>query len=395
MVLCPLEGATVASAIAMADQVGLYVHLPFCRQRCIYCDFPTQIGSSADLTRYLPLLQAELALYERPLTAVSLFFGGGTPSLLTGEQFAELMAILRERVTFTPGMEITLEANPGTVSLESLTAYRAAGLTRLSLGAQTFNPELLRTLNRLHGPEAIGEAVAQARAAGIAEVNIDLIYGLPGQTMADWQDTVEKALALDLSHHSLYPLSVESGTPLEALVNKGSLHPAGETDTVAMYDWAKARLEAAGYRHYEIANFARPGHEARHNLVYWRNLPYVGLGMGAHSHYNGRRYGNPPTLHAYEERVKAGERPWNAEEALTEAEEMEETVFLNLRLIEEGLDPQRFAERFGVGFAETYRDALARLQADDLLRRGEDGHWRLSPQAIPVAHEVFVNFMRD
>jgi oxygen-independent coproporphyrinogen-3 oxidase len=379
----------------LADRIGLYVHLPFCRQRCIYCDFPTQIGSSADLTRYLPLLGAELTLYERPLTAVSLFFGGGTPSLLTGDQFAELMTLLRRRVTFTPGMEITLEANPGTVSLESLTAYRKAGLTRLSLGAQTFNPELLRTLNRMHGPEAIGEAIAQAREAGIGEINIDLIYGLPGQTMADWQDTVEKALALGLPHHSLYPLSVESGTPLEALVNKGKLNPADDVNTVEMYDWAKARLEAAGYHHYEIANFARPGHEARHNLVYWRNQPYVGLGMGAHSHYNGRRYGNPPTLHAYEARVKNGERPWNVETAMTNAEEMEETVFLNLRLIQEGLDPQTFAERFGVNFAETYADVLQRLQADDLIRRGEDGRWRLSPQAIPVAHEVFVNFMRD
>jgi oxygen-independent coproporphyrinogen-3 oxidase len=379
----------------LADQVGLYVHLPFCRQRCIYCDFPTQIGSSADLARYLPLLDAELALYERPLTATSLFFGGGTPSLLTGEQFAELMAMLQRRVRFTPGMEITLEANPGTVSLESLTAYRQAGLNRLSLGAQTFNPDLLRTLNRLHGPEAIGEVVEQARAAGIAEINIDLIYGLPGQTMADWQDTVEKALALDLSHHSLYPLSVESGTPLEGLVSKGKLHPAGEADTVAMYDWAKARLEVAGYRHYEIANFAWTGHEARHNLVYWRNLPYIGLGMGAHSHYNGRRYGNPPTLPAYEARVHNGERLWNVETPLTEAEEMEETVFLNLRLLQEGLDPQRFTERFGVGFSETYGEVLQRLQADDLIRRSEDGHWRLSPQAIPIAHEVFVNFMRD
>ncbi len=383
------------SEVALADHVGLYVHLPFCRQRCIYCDFPTQLGSSADLTKYLPLLDAELALYERPLTAVSLFFGGGTPSLLTGDQFTELMAILRRHVTFTPGMEITLEANPGTVSLEAFTAYRQAGLNRLSLGAQTFNPELLRTLNRLHGPEAIGEAVDQARRAGIAEVNIDLIYGLPGQTMADWQDTVEKALTLDLPHHSLYPLSVESGTPLEALVNKGKLQPADDVNTVEMYDWAKARLEQAGYRHYEIANFARPGHEARHNLVYWRNLPYVGLGMGAHSHYNGRRFGNPPTLHAYEERVRLGERPWHVDTALTDAEEMEETVFLNLRLLAEGLDPDAFAGRFGQTFSNTYADVLRRLQADDLLRQGEDGHWRLSPQAIPVAHEVFVNFMRD
>lgn len=385
----------VPSAVATADLVGLYVHLPFCRQRCIYCDFPTQLGSSADLTHYLPLLKAELALYERPLTARSLFFGGGTPSLLTGDQFAELMALLRDRVTFTEGMEITLEANPGTVSLETFAAYRKAGLTRLSLGAQTFNPELLRTLNRLHGPEAIGEAVAQAREAGIAEVNIDLIYGLPGQTLDDWQDTVEQALALDLPHQSLYPLTVESGTPLDALVSKGKLHPAGEADTVTMYEWAKARLEAAGYRHYEIANFARPGHEARHNLVYWRNLPYVGLGMGAHSHYNGRRFANPPTLHAYEERVTRGDRLWETEAALTPAEEMEETVFLTLRLIDEGLDPQRFAERFGVGFDETYRDVLDRLQTDDLLRRSDDGRWRLSPQAIPVAHEVFVAFLRD
>lgn len=226
---------------------------------------------------------------------MSLFFGGGTPSLLTGEQFAALMATLRQHVTLEPGIEITLEANPGTVTLESLQAYRAAGLNRLSLGAQTFNAQLLTTLNRLHGPEAIGEAIAMARTAGLTNLNIDLIYGLPGQTMADWQDTIEQALRLDLPHHSLYPLTVETGTPLDVLVSKGSLHPLGEDDVFGMYEWAKARLEREGYRHYEIANFARPGYEAQHNLVYWRNLPYIGLGMGAHSHFNGRRYGNPPS----------------------------------------------------------------------------------------------------
>ncbi len=383
------------SAVALAGRVGLYVHLPFCRQRCIYCDFPTQIGSSQDLVGYLPVLDAELALYdERPVEAMSLFFGGGTPSLLTGEQFAALMGMLRRRVTLEPGIEITLEANPGTVTAETLLAYRQAGLNRLSLGAQTFNPQLLTTLNRLHGPEAIGEAIAMARSAGLTNLNIDLIYGLPGQTMADWQDTIEKALALDLPHHSLYPLTVESGTPLESLVSKGSLHPAGEGDVFEMYEWAKARLESCGYRHYEIANFARPGFEAQHNLVYWRNLPYIGLGMGAHSHFNGRRYGNAPTLHAYTEQVHAGKQLWKDEEPLTEGEEMEETVFLNLRLLDEGLDPTRFAARFGIPFGDRYAAILEKLITDDLIRRGEDGRWLLTRAAVPVAHEVFVHFMQ-
>ncbi|MBC7544063.1 MAG: radical SAM family heme chaperone HemW [Candidatus Sericytochromatia bacterium] len=381
---------------ASADSMGLYVHLPFCRQRCIYCDFPTQIGSSQDLVGYLPVLDAELALYgDQPLEAMSLFFGGGTPSLLTGEQFAALMATIRSRMTLAPGIEITLEANPGTVTAETLLAYREAGLNRLSLGAQTFNAQLLTTLNRLHGPEAIGEAIAMARGAGLTNLNIDLIYGLPGQTMADWQDTIEQALALDLPHHSLYPLTVESGTPLDVLVSKGKLNPLGEDDVFAMYEWAKARLESVGYRHYEIANFARPGFEAQHNLVYWRNLPYIGLGMGAHSHFNGRRYGNPATLHTYTDRVLAGSKPWQEDEALSRDDEIEETVFLGLRLLDEGLDPTRFAARFGEDFGERYAEVLAKLTADELIHRGEDGRWLLTRGAVPVAHEVFVHFMQE
>lgn len=381
--------------VALARNVGLYVHLPFCRQRCIYCDFPTQIGSDRDLDAYLPLLEREMDLYaDQGLSAATVFFGGGTPSLLRADQFEQLMATIRRRFPLAPAAEVTLEANPGTVSDDQLAAFRQAGLNRLSLGAQTFNPHLLTVLNRLHGPEAIGEAVAMARRAGIDEINIDLIYGLPGQTLADWQDTVEKALTLQLPHHSLYPLTVETGTPLEAMVKKGKLLPGAEAEAMAMYDWSKQRLEAAGYHHYEIANFARPGHEARHNRIYWRYQPYLGLGMGAHSLFAGRRYGNPPTLDAYRERVLAGDRPWQTEAAADHETEMEEFTFLNLRLLVEGLDPDEFAARFEVPFATHYAPQLAALTDEGLIERHDDGRWRLTSKAIPIAHEVFVHFMQ-
>ncbi len=386
--------------------ISLYVHIPFCASRCPYCDFATAPATSPLRARYLAALRAELeregAALGRPRIGTA-FFGGGTPSLLEPDEIAALAMTIRSSFDFAPD-EVTFEANPATLDRARLEAWCALGATRISLGAQSFSARALTALGRTHRPEDIAPAVAAARSVGLA-VNLDLIFGRPGETEAEWRADLDAAIAQAPEHVSAYPLELELDPSLEweAVTNwPGGGWPTLERwrsnatvarpddDAVAdRYALTGTVLEAAGYAHYEIANWARPGQECRHNLVYWRNGEWLGVGGGAHSHLAGVRSHQPAGLLAYIARIEGGE----GRIPDPGADPAVDTAILALRL-SEGLDLDAYALRFGSTARARVDAALAPLDGMGMLeRRGPSV--ALSERARFVASEVFVRLIPD
>ena len=292
------------------------------------------------------------------------------------------------------GAETTVEANPGTVDERYLAGLLAVGVNRLSLGVQSFDDGELWLLGRLHDADQAREAYRQARAVGFRNVNLDLIFGLPGQTMARWQTTVREALGLGPEHLSLYALTVEEHTPLARYIARGEL-PAPDDDlAAAMYEWAEAELAKAGYIHYEISNWAQPGFECRHNLVYWHNQPYLGLGAGAHSWLAGCRWANVRIPQTYIEAIMGGQRPVAESEEIGLALEMAETAILGLRMVEEGVNLSAFHTRFGVEFMDVYRSKIEELVNLGLLEMARD-RVRLTQRGRLLGNQVFQCFLPD
>ncbi len=347
---------------------GIYVHIPFCISRCSYCDFNSYPGRESLFTPYLKAVMTEARLLKRlggnPGT---LYVGGGTPTVLPSEELATLVSELRAAFALLSDAEITVEANPGTVTQQGLRLLREAGVNRISLGAQSFDDAELHLLGRIHSPADVGRAVRDARAAGFDNLNLDLILGLPAQTMRRWQENLHRALDLAPQHLSLYALSIEEDTPLAAQIASGAL-PAPDDDLAAeMYEWATDLLERTGYEHYEIANWARPGYECRHNLVYWRNQPYIGLGAGAHSWWGGYRWRNLARPEEYIALLASGRLPVAEREAISRTLEMGETMMMGLRLLREGVSCVNFARRFGVSPLKVYADVLEQLVHEGML----------------------------
>ena len=330
-----------------AELLSLYIHIPFCRTLCSYCAFNTYAGMGALVEPYLHTLLREMEMVGRAAGGArshSLYFGGGTPSLLSAGQVRRVITAAQAALGLRGGGEITLEANPGTVDLEKLQAYRAAGVNRLSLGVQSAHAGELRLFARRHTFADAAQAFALARRAGFDDVSVDLIYGAPQQTLVSWGQTLDAVLAWQPDHVSLYALTLEPGTSLKRRVERGRL-PAPDDDLAAdMYELARAKLQAAGLGHYEISNWARPEHESRHNRQYWLNRPFLGFGAGAHGAAAGLRYWNVNPIQAYTARIDAGEgRPFPLSPAVEGCEEigtaleMSETVILGLRLAGEGV----------------------------------------------------------
>jgi oxygen-independent coproporphyrinogen-3 oxidase len=386
---------------------ALYLHIPFCRQRCSYCDFNTYTTLGELKGAYVATLAQEIRQVgalaaSEPAGAPeirTIFFGGGTPSLLTPEQLAHVLTAAHQCFAVAGDAEITLEANPGTVSLDYLTALRALGVNRLSYGVQSALPGELALLGREHDFAAAVEAVRLARVAGFDNLNLDLIYGLPGQTVADWQRTLDAVLPLGVEHVSLYCLTIELGTPMQRWLHNGTI-TAPDPDTAAdQYEAAGAALAKAGFEHYEISNWARPGRACRHNVVYWRNEPYLGLGAGAHGLAGGYRYQVVRQPRAYIRRMAdppVGPFPLSAAVAayhpVDQTEAMSDTAITQLRLLQEGLDLAAFAGRFGQTFDEVYGDTVRQLESWDLLRR-VDGHLLLTERGRFLSNQVFYRFV--
>jgi oxygen-independent coproporphyrinogen-3 oxidase len=349
-----------------------YVHVPFCAHRCGYCDFATVAGADSLADRYLGALEREMSTLEEPQDVDTIFVGGGTPTQLDCDQLGRLLAIIERWLRLSPGGEWTVEANPGTLDERKLDVLREGGVKRISLGAQSFQAPLLRVLERLHAPEETARAVELVRPR-FDRWSLDLIFGVPGSTPAEWEADLESALALGPPHLSCYGLVFEKGTPLWKEREAGRVRPVDEADERAMYEHTIDRLAQAGLAMYEISNFARPGHECRHNLVYWANDAYFGFGLGAARYVNGVRSSNTRELLSYINRLNEGLSPPGARETLDPEARARETAVLMLRRTVIGIDRADFQFRTGFDLDALAgpvieRHTSARLLEDDGTR---------------------------
>lgn len=392
---------------------SLYLHIPFCRHRCGYCDFNTTAGLEALIPAYVDALRREIRLAgeaagER-LPVHTVFFGGGTPSLLPTEAVAGILDEIREHFEVLAGAEISLEANPGTVSFEALQGLWAAGINRLSFGMQSADPAELAFLERQHDVFDVFRAVEWSRGAGFTNLSLDLIFGLPGQRLDGWARTIETALLLKPEHLSLYALTVEEGTPLHRWVRRG-LAPLPDDDLAAeMYELASKRLESAGFEQYEISNWAaRDKRErdlsCRHNLQYWRGLPYLGFGAGAHGYAGGVRTANVNGVRAYIQACQnaaAAVFPAGpaaiARDRLTARAEMQEMMMVGLRLTKEGVSAAGFLQRFGMPLEDVFQRQIQKLVAAGLLEwEGENkSALRLTKRGRLLGNRVFMEFVGE
>jgi len=375
--------------------LGLYIHIPFCIRKCLYCDFPSVAGAEELFAAYTAALCREIAGRGGLLSSAavdSVYVGGGTPTALPAELLAALGRCLREYAAVAEDAEFTVEANPGTLDAARLEALRAMGANRISLGVQAFDDTVLATAGRIHTAAEAADAVAAVRAAGFARVSVDLMYGLPGQTPAGFRAGLERAVALPVEHLSVYGLKVEEGTPFARLAAEGRLALDEEAEE-AMYDEAVAFLPAHGFARYEISNYARPGAECRHNLKYWRYEPYVGVGAAAHSFLHGERSANTADVGDYIARVMAGESPTASVERPPPAVAMAEYTFLALRTAA-GVSYADFAVRFGVKFTDLYGEVVGKMSQQGLVAAGEDGI-RLTTRGQKYGNVVFAAFLPD
>ena len=375
----PADGSLPEEALSGLGErpLGIYVHVPFCRVRCGYCDFntytATELGEGATRATYAETAIAEVRLARRVLgdpgrPVDTVFFGGGTPTLLPPGDLTGIVSAIRDELGLADDAEVTTEANPDSVTHEDLEALRAGGINRISFGMQSAVPHVLATLDRTHDPARVPEAVAWARAAGFEQISLDLIYGTPGESLEDWATSLDAALALEPDHLSAYSLIVEDGTAMARAVRRGELPMPDEDDLADKYLLADERLAAAGYDWYEVSNWATSdAARCRHNLLYWRGDDWWGVGPGAHSHVGGVRWWNVKHPAAYADRIAAGESPAHAREVLDEETRRVERVLLEVR-IADGL-PVEVLDEGG-------REAVTGLVADGLV---EEHHDRLVP----------------
>jgi oxygen-independent coproporphyrinogen-3 oxidase len=356
------DGKEVARSEAAG---GVYVHLPFCPYICPYCDFAKWRYGAEPARRYLRALDGEIAAAPH-FRATTAFFGGGTPNRYPAETIADIVARLTELFALPRSAETTIEVNPDLALCRDFGAYRAAGISRLSIGAQSFDPRELRVLGRGHGPDDVREAARRARVAGFDNVSIDLIFGIPRQTPRSWRATLEAALGLEVGHISTYGLTIEDGTPYARWFAREPQAFAGQDLEAELYGIAIDALAAAGYEHYEISNFARPGFRSAHNANYWANGEYLGFGVGAASYLGGVRRTNTRNLEAYVAAALAGEPVPGESELLHGASRVGEAAMLALRTAQ-GVDVRVFAERYAVDFLEIYRPVLDEMSSAGLL----------------------------
>ena len=395
----------------MMPDTSIYLHIPFCRHRCAYCDFNTYAGQENLIPGYVDAMIREINIIGQSSTGLTddrtsvhtVFFGGGTPSLLSGSQLRSIMNALRAAFTFRPEVETTLEANPGTTSLDFLHQIRAEGFNRLSFGVQSANPEELHMLERAHDFFDVIRSIKWARQAGFNNLNLDLIFGLPEQTLERWQNTVQRIVDLHPEHISAYALTLEHGTPFGRWSSRGLL-PLPDPDLAAdMVEWAGEYLAANGYLQYEISNWACDDlyWMCRHNLQYWRGFPYLGFGAGAHGYASGLRYSNVLRIKTYIERLadaRVSDLPYPLSPAVvhhhhqTRRDDMGEFMMTGLRLTREGISSIEFESRFGTRLEHVYGREVEELTRLGLIER-EAARLRLTPRGRMLGNQVFMRFV--
>ena len=371
----------------MQQTLGLYIHIPFCRSKCDYCDFYSLAGKDARMDDYQRALLAHLAEsapQAAAFTVDTIYFGGGTPSYYGAKRLCELLSFIRKKYKVDKNAEITLEANPDSVDLRSLKRLRRAGFNRISLGVQSASDCQLSDLHRPHSFAQAEQAIAWARKARFQNVSVDLIYGLPGQDEASWQETVEKVLALEPQHISAYGLKVEDGTPLCRRVESGEVLPDDDAQA-DWYLWAVERLAQAGYEQYEISNFAKPGLRSRHNWKYWMTQPYMGFGPGAHSDFGARRYSFLRDLEGYIKGVLEGGAIIDEDDQIPQSERSGEYLMLRLRTAH-GIEEWEYRRTYFMNF-DPIAQRLAEYETQGLVCRQGD-RWRLTPNGFLLSNRI-------
>ncbi|HHY27536.1 MAG TPA: radical SAM family heme chaperone HemW [Desulfitobacterium dehalogenans] len=373
---------------------SLYVHVPFCVKKCNYCAFYSEPLQRSKVESYLTSLNREADLRQQKAQEEmsTLFIGGGTPTALNEEELDTLLSNINSNFKFKDLAEKTMEANPGTLTTEKLQTLRKQGINRVSLGVQSLNDDLLRQIGRIHRSEEVKDAVRLIREAGFMNLNLDLMFGLPGQNLADWRDTLEETLRIRPEHISVYGLMVEEGTPIA--LNKELIANLPDDDTQAeLYHLTREILGKAGYQHYEISNYALPSYECQHNLGYWHRMEYLGIGPSAVSCLNNRRYKNVEDILLYEKMLSQGEHPVDSQENefLSKREQMAELLILGLRL-KDGVNLLQFKNEYGADLFELYPAVLERYLKAGVLRI-EDGSLLLQPEYWFVANGVLQEFV--
>ncbi|MDN5300326.1 MAG: hypothetical protein PWP51_2879 [Clostridiales bacterium] len=388
--------------------IGIYIHIPFCIQKCLYCDFVSFPKMKDDLIeKYFQALSNELSCYAEDLAQYpvkSIFFGGGTPSSVNAKYIAAIMLQIKQMATLTEDVEITLEANPGTLSQEKINHYLASGINRVSLGLQTSDAKLLKTLGRIHNVNDFLTSYQGLTDEGIDNINVDIMFGLPGQTLDQLERTIQFIGSVKPKHVSAYALKLEEGTPLFEAHRKGTITLPDEETERTMYHLIQQALASLGYHQYEISNFSLQHYESRHNLIYWQNTPYIGLGVSAHSKMHQTRYHNAMSIDQYlEDYTAKGHDAYNKahhlvtyeSECIDLKEDLFETIMLGLRLTN-GIDYKTVENRYGINFLNEYADVINSLLAEALIELDQDNHIiRLTPLGMDVSNRVFVAFMKD
>lgn len=373
---------------------AVYIHIPFCTNKCFYCDFNSYVLKDQPVMEYLYALDREMELTVKntpPGVIKTIFVGGGTPTVLKPDEMAYfLQSVRRHFPQWDENIEFSMEANPGTTDIDKLRVMKEGGVNRVSFGVQAFQNELLSGIGRIHDVDDVYRSLENARAAGLDNLSLDLMFGLPNQTVDMLRESIDKALALDLPHYSIYSLKVEENTLFHTLFNKNKLPLPNEEDELAMYLLLMSTMEAAGYTQYEISNFAKPGMESRHNITYWRNEDYYGLGAGAHGYVGRQRHMNIKGVNPYNETTRSG-LPRLDSFPISEQEAMEDFMMVGLRM-REGVSDTAFRLQFGKSLEDIFAGSLHKMLKAGLLEQTGDTY-RLSKQGILFGNDVFGEFV--
>lgn len=375
-------------------KAGLYLHIPFCIKKCGYCDFYSVLSQNSTIEQFIKAMVKEMSLYsDHPVFSEvefgTVYLGGGTPSLLSAGQIAKIVTNAQRHFRFSPNWEFTIEANPETLSLSRLRDYGAIGINRLSLGIQAFSDRALKILGRIHNTEQAKKSVAWASQAGFDNINLDLIFAIPGQTLNEWKENIKQAILLKPQHLSIYCLTIEPGTPLERKIRSGSLQKAHEDIEREMYLWSIDALLGAGYQQYEISNFSMPRFECQHNLNYWNGSPYLGLGPAAHSFWNDHRQWNVASLEKYFNFLNNCIKPIAGQEELSQNQQMLEFIYLHLRT-GQGIDVYQFQHRFNRSFIQKFGRVVKCLNeySGEALFHIEENKFKLTPGGFVLFDEI-------
>lgn len=393
----------------MALAKSIYFHIPFCARRCNYCDFTTFSGMDKWIPSYFNALEKEVLLAVKDESVKprihTVFFGGGTPSIVPPDEYKSLLGVVESSFSLLTDVEMSFETNPGTIQDKDMSEYRRSGFNRVSLGVQSFNSDELVLLGRIHNTQDVYDAVNIVRKAGFDNINLDLIYGIPGQTINSWVDSLKRALDLRPEHLSLYCLTIEEGTKLAECVKKGEIVPLKDDEAAEMYEQSLLILDEAGYRHYEISNWAKKtiggnDYRCRHNLQYWKNEEYYGFGVGAHGYVNNMRivnFENIPTFISHINQSENAKTLYRETIEVDLRERMQDEMMLGLRLVDEGISATAFKLKFGNDLTDIFEKEISRLINRKLIRwaDGVGSSLILTERGVLLGNQVFMEFVGD